>query len=152
MTQVLLNGKFTDEERQEFASLFIDDGFEAGEYITKGIDPTEVVRIIFHDFNAVSFIRDFLLGKVLEATIAKTWGWVHTKKPEAEIQISFQLKIDDDKPVINLSVPDDANDLAAFSQDIDHLLTIEFTGSLKKGEVISIGWDNANKKIKIVRF
>lgn len=152
MTQVLLNGKFTDEERQEFVSLFIDDGFETGEYITKGIDPNEIVRIIFHDFNAISFIRDFILGKVLETTIARTWGWVHTKKPEAEIQISFQLKIGDDKPVLNLSAPDDTNDLVAFSQNIDRLVTVEFIGSLKKGEMISIGWDNTNKKIKIVRF
>ncbi len=89
---------------------------------------------------------------MLETTIAKTWGWVRTKKSKAEIQISFKLKIGDDKPVINLSAPDDTNDLVAFSQDIEHLLTIEFISSLKKGEMISISWDNTNKKIKIVRF
>ncbi len=152
MTQVLLNGKFTDKERQEFASLFTDDGFEIGEYFTKSFDIIEVVRIIFHDFSVISFVRDLALGTVIETTIGKTWSWVRSKKPKAEIQISFQLKIGEEQPVINLSVPEDTDDISAFSRDIDRVITVEFIGTLKKGEVISIGWDSANKKVKILRF
>ena len=73
-THLHLDGNFTDEEGSE-ARFLLNNGIEVVEYTTKSIDPNEIVRAVFHDFNAIAFLRDYLLGKELEASAGKVWDW-----------------------------------------------------------------------------
>ena len=151
-TRLLLNGKFTDEERGELAALFTAENVEVEEYFTKSVDVNEVVRVIFHNFDAGSFVRDFILGKMIESFSSKVLSWVHVKKQKAEIQIGFVLNVGENLPRINVSVPNNEGEMSKLAREMGILVTPEFIAELVAGETVAISWDKEKQSLRIVRF
>ena len=73
------------------------------------------------------------------------------KKPKAEIQIGFVLYIGEDKPRININLPHYLSLMVLLMRKIDTVITPEFIADLKKGEMVSIGWDEG-EETKLIRF
>ena len=150
--ELLINGKFTDEELKETEVLFRELKVSVHRYSTKGIEAEEIVRAIFRDFDALTLIRDGIIFEIILLYTRKFLGWVRNKKPEAKIQITFNLSFGNDKPVVMISIPEQIEKDSKFITQLKICLTEDFVDSLKKGEIVSVLWDEDNQEIKIIRF
>ena len=68
--EVLLNGKFTEQERNELSK---ELNIQVYEYKTKAVDLGEIVRLVFKDFDAISLLRDGVLFSVLSGLVKKSF-------------------------------------------------------------------------------
>jgi len=150
--ELLINGKFTDEELKEIEVLFRELKVSVRRYSTKGIEIGEIVRAIFRDFNALALIRDGIIFEIILSCTRKFLGWVRNKKLEAKIQITFNLSFGNDKPVVMISIPEQIEKDSKFITQLKTCLTEDFVDSLKRGEIVSLLWDEDNQEIKIIHF
>jgi len=150
--ELLINGKFTDEELKEIEVLFRELKVSVCRYSTKGIEIGEIVRAIFRDFNALTLIRDGIIFEIILSCTHKFLGWVRNKKPETKIQIIFNLSFGNDKPVVMISIPEQIEKDSKFITQLKTCLTEDFVDSLKKGEIVLLLWDEDNQEIKIIHF
>lgn len=68
-SKLLISGKISHEEAKMLAHEFTYSEFEIRKYATKGATISgihDIVNLIFQDFNSISFLRDYLLGKLIE--------------------------------------------------------------------------------------
>jgi len=147
--ELLVNGKFTDDEIQELSKKL---GVKVGRYSTRSIDIQEIIRFIFRDFDAFILLRDGILFTTLSVLTKKAVRWIKNKKKNVEIQIGVELifKNKDKNFSVNIGIPTKDNDL--FQRQLENILTIEFIDTINKGEIVSMTWDSINKKIKIIRL
>ena len=150
--KLLLNGNFSEQDRKQLTVILSADDIVVKEYLTKSIEPHEVARAVFHDFHALQFLRDLALGKIIDSLGSKVKEWVTKKKPQAEIQISFELNVGEMKPRIRLAFPAKTQNHQAFTAAIDVLITEDFIASLKMGEIVSVAWNEEDATLKIMRL
>jgi hypothetical protein len=148
--ELLVNGKFNDGELKELESELHSYNVKVIRYFTKGIDIGEIVRAIFRDFDAISFFRDGILFELLIEVSHRTINWIKHKKPKAEIQILVELDFGEDKPRVTFGIPTDDREI--FKKQLEIAINKDFLDSLKKGEIISLAWDEDKKEIKVIRF
>jgi len=149
VNQLAVNGKFNDEELAELQVELQQEHITVCRGFTKGIDAFEIVRMIFHNYDVLSFLRDGILFEILTQLFNKTLKWAKNKKPNAEIQIAFELNFGDDKPIVTVGLPFDQEKSRV---ELKKVITIDFIDSLRKGEIISIAWDKDKDEIKVIRF
>ncbi len=151
--QLLIDGKFNTKELKELEGELKEWDIEVGRYFTRGIEAEEIVRLLLRDFDAYTFLRNGILFTLLANIARRAIEWVKTKKDSAKIQTGFELEFsrsDGQEVRITLGVPAENNKL--FWQEIKTIITIEFVDGIRKGEIVSITWDDERQKIKIVRF
>lgn len=146
---LLLNGQFTKEEREELSKELDLPVFE---YVTKSIDPHEVVRFLFRDLDAWTLIRDGLLYSGISAMVKKAVSWLNGKKKNVRTQIAIELvvKNDDKSFSLNLFIP--PNNVDNFFLKLKVELDDSFIKNIKDGEVVSVGEKENADKLDIVRF
>ena len=145
---LLLNGNFTEEQRKELSK---EIGFDVFEYITKSVEPQEIVRLLFKDLDAWILIRDGLLYSLLTGTVKKAITWVKNRKSKAIIQTAVELLITKDNSSfsVNLFVP--VNDVEVFSLLLKEKFDDNFFETVKNKEIISISLDK-DGSLKIIRM
>ncbi|KUK99391.1 MAG: hypothetical protein XE08_0047 [Parcubacteria bacterium 32_520] len=150
--ELLINGKFTDQELNELKEEFREQNITVDRYFTKGIEAEEIIRVLLRDFDLYTFLRDGILFTSLASICKKTIEWIKNKKKDSNIQIEAQLgfKIKDKEIVINLSIP--FKNEENFWKELKNVLTIGFVMNVKEGEIVFITWDIENQKIRIFRF
>lgn len=146
--KLLINGDFEKEDLQEIEKELSRYQVKTGRFITAGIDMAEIVRLFF-EF-AVESAGSGIIGNAFYDVLKVVIKWVKNKKPKAEIQVTIGLDFGNEKPNIRIAVPIDNVEL--FKIQIEKTLTVEFIGSLKKGEAIQLTWDENNNGIKIFRM
>ena len=145
---LLLNGDFTEEQRKELGK---EIGVDVFEYITKGIDHQEIVRLLFRDLDAWILIRDGLLYSLLTGAVKNAITWVRNRKNKAVVQTAVELVVTRDKTSfsVNLFVP--ANNVEAFTLKLKEKFDDNFFETVKNKEIISISLDN-DGSLKIIRM
>lgn len=155
--EILIDGKFSDEEIEQFSKELGQKDIVVKQFFTKTIDLSEVVleivKIIFKDFDAISFLRDGLLWTSLSLLVGKTIGWIKSKKSNVKVQSRSELrfKVTSKKEVVvNISHPENPD--RWFWEAIENSVTEKLLNKVETEEKISISWDDEHKKIKIIKF
>ena len=147
---VLLNGQFTEEERDELSKELKLPVFE---YVTKSIDPQEIVRILFRDFDAWTFLRDGILFSTISSTTKKTLSWVKKKKKNAKIQLAIEVLVKRNAESFSLNIFVPADDVDNFFLMLMTELNDDFIEGIQDKEILSIGKDDENvTRLKIIRM
>lgn len=144
-----LNGQFTKEEREELSKELDLPVFE---YVTKSIEPQEVVRFLFRDLDAWTLLRDGLLYSGISAMVKKAVSWLNGKKKNVRTQIAIELvvKNDDKRFSLNLFIP--PNNVDNFFLKLKVELDDSFIENIKDKEIISIGENEGVPGLKVIRM
>lgn len=147
---IFLNGNFTEKERSELSNKIL---LPVLEYHTKSIDPQEIVRFIFRDFNALSFMRDGVLSAVIAKTISKACSWVKTKKKSAKIQLRLELMETKGDKIFSLNIIVPTDNQGSFFLMLKKEFTPDFIEEIQDKEILSIGRDNEDlSRLEIIRI
>ncbi len=146
--KLLLNGNFTEKEREELSK---EVGIDVFEYKTKSIEPQEIVRLLFRNLDAWVLIRDGLLYSLLSGVVSKAIAWVRKRKNNVVIQTAIELIVTKDNVSfsINLFVP--VNNVDGFSVLLKEKFDDNFFENIKDKEIISISLDKEGI-LKIIRM
>jgi len=103
--EILLSGNIPDSEINEIQSFISESNVIKMQ--TKAFDPTEVIQLVFQDFNLLSFTRDFFLGGLLTGTLTQVKLIIDffkkRRKPIALINIEVKVKQDDMELLLYIS-------------------------------------------------
>ncbi|MCL5125309.1 MAG: hypothetical protein M1511_12580 [Deltaproteobacteria bacterium] len=150
--ELLVNGKFTEEELAELQSLLQEKKVEVAPYFTKTFSEAELVRLLFRDLDAYQLLRDGLLFELIQWAVIRAYKWAKSKKPQAKINTSIELHFKDkngDVNPINVGFPPEEQE--AWNQ-LKESVNVQFIESLDNQEIVNFYWDEKDKKLKVQRM
>lgn len=117
MNELLLSGNVAEDEVNELNELM--SNVEVVQYQIKGLSPTELVDIVFHNLDVVSFTRDFILSNALNTVISQiklaiTHFRIRNKKI-GTIAMHIQIKNDETKFMLYMT---------SNSDNLDHTISL----------------------------
>jgi len=85
--QLFVTGRISEREVTVFARELANEDFSISKYASaaaiSGIQ--DIVNLIFRDFSAVGFLRDFAMGKILEFWLSKLSGLIGRLREKAKV-------------------------------------------------------------------
>jgi hypothetical protein len=151
MNELLLNGPVSD---QEVAELNQDlEGVEVLKYQTKGLSTSEVIQLVFHNLDIVTFTRDYLLATSLNAIIGQIKYAVsyfsRKNKKVKYVNLEVQIKNNDKEFLLYLSSDSERIDTAISLTDNKMKVIID---SASNGETIQVKLDTNATDIEISKI
>jgi len=149
---LFVDGNFKNKELKELKKILSKKDIIVIGYKTRAIEPVEIVRLIFRDFNMMSFLRNGILFRILIFLFTKAHTWIKKKRRKAQIQMGARIgfKQKSRTVFIHLGIPE--NNIKIFFDRLKSVLTINFVNKIKEKEQVSMTWDERKQKIKIDRF
>ncbi len=117
--QVLLNGRFSDEERSELGMVMqkIDSDIDVHESITKSQDLVEIVRASLQVDSLPKLLVDGVIFEVIKESTLALYRWIKAKKPAAELHLNIRCTIESKTTI--LAIPDKEEDISKFFEGVD---------------------------------
>ncbi len=117
--QVLLNGRFTDEERSELGTVMrkIDSNIDVHESITKSQDLVEIVRASLQVDSLPQLLVDGVIFEAIKESTLALYRWIKSKKPDAELHLNIRCTIESKTTI--LAIPEKEEDISKFFEGVD---------------------------------
>lgn len=138
---ILLNGKFSDEDRLELKQEMqkIAPDIDVYESITKSQDFVEIVRASLQIDSLQRLLVDGIIFELIKESTLMLYRWVRSKKPTAELHLNIHCTIESKTTI--LAIPDKEEDIIRFFNGVNREL---------KGTGVSLFTSEKYRVIKIV--
>lgn len=148
MNELLLAGPVSDQELEELNQELGD--VQVLKYQTKGLPISEIVQLIFHNFNLITFTRDYLLATSLTTVIKQIKHAVfylseRNKKVEY-VNLNVKIKSDNKEFTLYLSSDSERIDMAISLTEDKIKLVVD---SAPNGGVIHVNLEKNSTDIDI---
>jgi hypothetical protein len=153
-SKLFISGRISDLEVARINQEFQNEEFDITKYSQSGASISgihDILRLIFEDFNPISFTRDILLGKFVEFSYSKLLKVItdlrRREKVITEIAIQREYHKSDGSVVfINFHARPEKFDILI--HEVNHHLSFEFFEGIKRGKNVSVTLD-INGKLEI---
>jgi len=148
MNELLITGNISETEVELLQSKLSD--VEVIKYQTKGYTPDEFVQLVFHNLDALTFTRDFLLANALNYVIAQIKFAVKffksRNKRVEHINLHVQLKDSNKEVLLYISAESDRIDSAISMTDEQIEIIVK---NAKPNQTIHIKLDKGSTSLDI---
>jgi len=152
--EVLIQGDITQNEIDELVLELDNDDLVIDKLLTKSQTPQDFLNLVFNDFNAISFTRDFVLGGLLTAS----WKIISSvveklrKKNKAIKNVCYEIEIkienEQSKFLIFVESPENFEMLI---EKTEGQINLEFIQNIGDANQIYISLDSDNT-LQIKKF
>lgn len=147
--ELVLQGNIESDELSTLGEIFDDDTTISKMKVKSG-GIEEVIHLIFHDFNTITFTRDFILGGVLTGIITKLKQAIVFFKGRNKIvnSISIEIQREYNGKTFMISCVSHPSTLDFIIKNLSTHITIQLIESIENKDTIHISCDE-NKNIDI---
>ena len=155
--QLVIKGAITSDEFNKARKYFFAENIEISRSVTKTVEPSEIIQLIFRDFDAYTFLRDGILFTFLAERVKKIFLWfrknIEEKRRPKVIWIHVIFEKDNAvKLSVNLYLPDDKDKAKIILEQLKIKFTVDYITKINKHEIWTIGYDNNGVQIQIFKL
>ena len=151
---LFIQGSISDSDIDNLKVEFNQTDFEILKYYDLSSTTFESLRIIFNDFNLISFTRDFVLSSLLTNTLESIQKIVASlrKKNRKVDSITINISVSkSNEQTLNLKLNAETDKFALLIEQTEKCLTVELNNVPKNITSFNISLDSENN-IKILKL
>lgn len=153
---LVIGKQITDTDKKKLKKSIGEEELEIASSETKMLDEgaTELVKVIFRNFDAISFLRDGVLWALVDKSFSEARKFVKSKfgkNKEVTGSAMIGFKQDEDSTTtLNIGFSRELDD--EFLKKLENKITEEFINEVESGATLYISWDKENRDIKVQKL